>query len=54
MLYWANNGEALLTGAWWWFVPPGLCLGLLGAAFALMNFAVDEVTNPRLRAGAAP
>jgi hypothetical protein len=29
-------------------------LGLLGAAFALMNFAVDEVTNPRLRAGAAP
>ncbi len=49
MLYWANNGEALFVGAWWWFVPPGLCIGLLGAAFALMNFAVDEVTNPRLR-----
>jgi peptide/nickel transport system permease protein len=49
MLYWANNGEALLTGAWWWFIPPGLCLGLLGASFALMNFAVDEITNPRLR-----
>lgn len=49
MLYWANNSEALLTGAWWWFVPPGLCLGLLGASFALMNFAVDEITNPRLR-----
>lgn len=49
MLYWANNGEALFVGAWWWFIPPGLCIGLLGAAFALMNFAVDEVTNPRLR-----
>ncbi len=49
MLYWANNGEALLTGAWWWFVPPGLAIGLLGATFALMNFAVDELTNPRLR-----
>ncbi len=53
MLYWANNGEALLTGAWWWFIPPGLCIGLLGAAFALMNFAVDEITNPRLRRGGA-
>ena len=53
MLYWANNGEALLTGAWWWFIPPGLCIGLLGAAFALMNYAVDEITNPRLRRGGA-
>jgi peptide/nickel transport system permease protein len=53
MLYWANNSEALLTGAWWWFVPPGLAIGLLGATFALMNFAVDELTNPRLRRGAS-
>lgn len=51
MLYWANNGEALLTGAWWWFIPPGLCIGFLGAAFALMNYAVDEITNPRLKRG---
>ncbi len=50
ILYWAQNEQALLAGAWWWFVPPGLCIALLGSAFALINYAVDEVTNPRLRA----
>lgn len=51
MLYWANNSEALMTGAWWWFIPPGLAIGVLGAAFALLNFGIDEVTNPRLTKG---
>jgi len=50
MLYWAENAQALPLGAWWWFVPPGLCLAMLGTGFALLNFGVDEVTNPRLRA----
>ena len=48
MLYWAQNAEALSLGAWWWFVPPGLCLALLGTGLALMNFGVDEIANPRL------
>lgn len=51
MLYWANNSEALITGAWWWFIPPGIAIGVLGAAFALLNFGIDEVTNPRLSKG---
>lgn len=51
MLYWANNSEALITGAWWWFIPPGLAIGVLGASFALLNFGIDEVTNPRLSQG---
>ncbi len=50
MLYWAQNAEALTSGAWWWFVPPGLCLALLGTGLALMNFGVDEIANPRLSA----
>jgi peptide/nickel transport system permease protein len=50
IIYWAQNEQALLAGDWWWFVPPGLCIALLGSAFALINYAVDEVTNPRLRA----
>ena len=49
ILYWAQNNQALMLGAWWWFVFPGLCIALLGTGFALMNFAVDELTNPRLR-----
>jgi peptide/nickel transport system permease protein len=50
MLYWAQNASALSSGAWWWFVPPGLCLALLGTGLALMNFGVDEIANPRLSA----
>lgn len=49
MLYWADSGGALLNGAWWWFVPPGLGIALVGTSFALMNFAIDQITNPRLR-----
>ncbi|HEX6121658.1 MAG TPA: ABC transporter permease [Ktedonobacterales bacterium] len=49
MLYDAYNGGALLIGAWWWFVPPGLCIALLGSGLALLNFGIDELADPRLR-----
>ncbi len=49
MLYWAQNNAALLYNAWWWFLPPGLFIGLLGTSFALMNFAIDEISNPKIR-----
>jgi peptide/nickel transport system permease protein len=48
MLYWAQNASAFASGAWWWYVPPGLCLAMLGTGLALMNFGVDEIANPRL------
>ncbi len=50
ILYWATSNEALAAGAWWWFVPAGLCLALLGMSLALINFGLDEFINPRLRA----
>lgn len=49
MLYWAQNNGALLQGQWAWLTAPGLCIALLGTALVLMNFAVDELANPRLR-----
>lgn len=49
-LYWASNNAGLLTGAWWTFVPAGACIALVAFAFALVNYAIDEITNPRLRA----
>lgn len=49
-LYWASNDSALLTGAWWTFVPTGFGIALLGFALTLINFGIDEVTNPRLGA----
>ena len=49
MLYWAQQGDAILLGAWVWLLLPGLCLALLGTSLGLLNFAVDEIANPRLR-----
>jgi peptide/nickel transport system permease protein len=49
MLYWAQNDAALLTGSWWTFVPPGLCVALVGFALTLLNSGFDEITNPRLQ-----
>ncbi|HUZ38793.1 MAG TPA: ABC transporter permease [Streptosporangiaceae bacterium] len=49
MLYWAENNEALQTGQYLWAVVPGACIATLGAAFALLNYAFDEIGNPALR-----
>jgi peptide/nickel transport system permease protein len=49
MLYWANNGGALLTGQWAWLVAPGIALALLTSALILINFGVDALSNPQLR-----
>jgi peptide/nickel transport system permease protein len=49
ILYWAGNNNALLTGVWWWVVPPGLAIALFGMGLALLNYGIDEITNPRLR-----
>ena len=49
MLYWAQNNGALQTGHALWVIAPGLCVALLGASFALINYAFDEISNPALR-----
>jgi peptide/nickel transport system permease protein len=49
MLYWAQNNEALQTGQFLWAVIPGALIALLGTAFALLNYAFDEIGNPALR-----
>lgn len=49
ILYWAQQAGALGGGLWWWFIPPGLCIALLGAGLSLINFGIDEIADPRLR-----
>lgn len=49
MLYWAQNYNVLAQGQWAGIFAPGLCIALLASAFALLNFGVDELSNPRLR-----
>jgi len=48
MLYWAENNEALQTGQYLWAIVPGALIALLGAAFVLINYAFDEISNPAL------
>ena len=49
MLYWADSQSALESGIPWWAVMPALGISVLGVAFALMNYAFDEISNPALR-----
>ncbi len=49
-LYWASNDATLLTGSWWILLPTGLSIATVGFGLTLVNFAIDEVTNPRLAA----
>ena len=53
MLYWAQSAQAAqqVHLEWWWFLPPGLAVGLFGTGLALLNFGIDEFVNPRLRGG---
>src|SRR5262249_4405128 len=48
ILYWAQGQQALAQGAWWWFVPAGLAIALLGTSLSLVNFAIAEFVSPRL------
>jgi peptide/nickel transport system permease protein len=50
MLNQAAQQNAFHVGAWWWFVPPGLLIALLGCGLSLINFSIDETINPKLRA----
>lgn len=49
MLNQASLHNAFIVGAWWWFVPPGLLIALLGCGLSLINFSIDETINPKLR-----
>ena len=49
MLYNAQQAAALESGTPWWALAPGLAVAFLGAGFALVNYAFDEIGNPALR-----
>jgi peptide/nickel transport system permease protein len=49
MLYNSQQAAALEAGNPWWALAPGAAVALLGAGFALLNYAFDEIGNPALR-----
>jgi peptide/nickel transport system ATP-binding protein len=53
MLYYANARNALLTGAWvWWILPAGLALTATVVGLAFVGYAIEERTDRRLSARA--
>jgi peptide/nickel transport system permease protein len=40
---------AITTGAWWFILPPGVCVVLVVLSFTLIGQALEEVLNPRLK-----
>ena len=49
MLEEAFSFGALSREAWWWYLPPGLCVIGVVLAFTLVGRALEEVLDPRLR-----
>ena len=49
MLHYAFTSGAMSVGAWWYYLPPGLCVVAIVLAFTLLGFAFDEIFNPKLR-----
>ena len=43
--WYANMGYP----AWWWIMPPGLCVAFTIASLVLIGQAMEEIINPRLR-----
>ena len=49
MLQSSRAYSALSSGEWWWFVPPGICIGLVVISGFLIGRGYEEITNPELR-----
>ncbi|GGA53927.1 ABC transporter permease [Pelagibacterium lentulum] len=49
MLYHAQNSSAIAVGAWWEILAPAAAVAGIGIGLSLLNFGVDEISNPRLR-----
>jgi peptide/nickel transport system permease protein len=49
MLEDAFNNGAPSQGAWWYVIPPGLCITIVVLAVALLGYLFEEYVNPRLR-----
>ena len=49
MLELAFERGSISLGAWWYLIPPGLCIVLVVLGFTMCGYALDEVLDPRLR-----
>jgi len=44
MLYWAQVEDAAIQSAWWWIIPPGIAIGVLGMGLNMLANGIAETT----------
>ncbi len=49
MLHYAFARGGFIQGLWWWYVPPGIAIGLSILALTLIGFGFEGESDPRLR-----
>ena len=49
MLENAFDNGAPSAGAWWYVIPPGLCITVLVLAVSMLGYLFEEYVNPRLK-----
>ena len=49
ILHDAMQGAAILKGIWWWVLPPGLLIAIMGMTFAFLGFSMDKILHPKLK-----
>lgn len=49
MLAEAQRGGALLFGAWWWILAPGIGIFLAVFSFMRLGIVMEEIMNPRMK-----
>lgn len=40
---------AVINNLWWWVIPPGLMIALMGMSFAFIGSAMDKILHPKLK-----
>ncbi|MDD2215360.1 MAG: ABC transporter permease [Eubacteriales bacterium] len=49
MLHYAFESGATSARAYWYYLPPGICVVMVVLSFTLLGYAFDEILNPKLR-----
>ncbi len=51
IIHYAMIRNAIVTGRWWWFIPPGLMISITVLSIILISIGLEEYINPRIRRG---
>lgn len=49
MLHYAFESGAASANAYWYYLPPGICVVLVVLSFAMLGYAFDEIMNPKFK-----